>query len=79
MIASKDQIFDTLLDTNKIYVSMKDKFSIRNYKNAEGKSPISLPSHRKSNPYKFVRAIFIPCNEHLIFNDKLCIDSWKKS
>lgn len=42
MIASKDSIFDTLVDTNKIYVSMKDKFCIRSYKNAEGKSPVSL-------------------------------------
>lgn len=42
MIQSKERIFDTLVDTNKIYVSMKDKFCIRAYKNAEGKSPISL-------------------------------------
>jgi hypothetical protein len=39
---ASERIFDTLVDTNKIYVSMKDKFSIRAYKNAEGKSPISL-------------------------------------
>ena len=39
MNSVSDRIFDTLVDTNKIYVSMKDKFSIRAYKNAEGKSP----------------------------------------
>jgi integrase/recombinase XerD len=42
MNAVSERIFDTLVDTNKIYVSMKDKFSIRAYKNAEGKSPVSL-------------------------------------
>ena len=42
MMNASDRIFDTLVDTNKIYVSMKDKFCIRAYKNAEGKSPISL-------------------------------------
>ncbi len=42
MMNTSERIFDTLVDTNKIYVSMKDKFSIRNYKNADGKSPISL-------------------------------------
>ncbi len=42
MDAIAERVFDTLVDTNKIYVSMKDKFSIRAYKNAEGKSPISL-------------------------------------
>lgn len=41
MIAT-ERIFDTLVDTNKIYVSMKDKFTIRAYKNADGKSPVSL-------------------------------------
>ena len=42
MNSVSERIFDTLVDTTKIYVSMKDKFSIRAYKNAEGKSPISL-------------------------------------
>lgn len=42
MMNASERVFDTLVDTNKIYVSMKDKFSIRAYKNADGKSPISL-------------------------------------
>lgn len=42
MNSVSERIFDTLVDTHKIYVSMKDKFSIRAYKNAEGKSPVSL-------------------------------------
>ena len=42
MNSISERIFDTLVDTNKIYVSMKDKFSLRAYKNADGKSPISL-------------------------------------
>jgi integrase/recombinase XerD len=46
--------FDTLVDTNKIYVSMKDKFVIRVYKNADGKSPISL---RLSGDYKRERIL----------------------
>jgi len=35
MVASKDIIFDTRVDTNKIYVSMKTKFTIRKYPNRE--------------------------------------------
>lgn len=42
MNSVSERIFDTLVDTNKIYVSMKDKFVMRAYKNADGKSPISL-------------------------------------
>lgn len=42
MNLASERIFDTLVDTNKIYVSMKDKFVLRAYINAEGKSPISL-------------------------------------
>ena len=37
-----EKIFDTLVDTTKIYVSMKDKFVVRNYTNSQGQSPISL-------------------------------------
>ena len=42
MNLASERIFDTLVDTNKIYVSMKDKFVVRAYINAEGKSPVSL-------------------------------------
>ena len=42
MNALSEMIFDTLVDTNKIYVSVKDKFVVRNYTNAQGMSPVSL-------------------------------------
>lgn len=42
MIKASERVFDTLLDTTKIYVSMKEKFTIRSYKNAQGRSPLSL-------------------------------------
>ncbi len=37
-----ESIFDTRIDTNKIYVSMKTKFVLRNYKNSENLSPVYL-------------------------------------
>jgi len=42
MMNVSERIFDTLVDTNKIYVSMKDNFKLRNYINSEGKSPVIL-------------------------------------
>jgi integrase/recombinase XerD len=37
-----DRIFDTLVDTKKIYVAMKENFNLREYVNSEGKSPVIL-------------------------------------
>lgn len=43
MILQKtESIFDTLVDTNKIYVSMKTSFVLRAYKDREGNSPVYL-------------------------------------
>lgn len=42
MFIHSDRIFDTLVDTNKIYVSLKDRFYLREYKNIDGKSPVML-------------------------------------
>lgn len=39
---TQEAIFDTRIDTHKIYVSMKTKFIIRNYKNNENLSPLYL-------------------------------------
>ena len=37
-----DRLFDTLLDTNKIYVSMKEKFMLREYDIQNGLAPMYL-------------------------------------
>lgn len=42
MIYSSERIFDTMVDTNKLFVSMKTRFVLREYKNKGGLSPISL-------------------------------------
>lgn len=42
MIYTTERIFDTMVDTNKIFVSMKTRFVLREYTNKEGLSPISL-------------------------------------
>ena len=39
---SSERIFDTRIDTNKIYVPMKTNFVLRNYKNANKLSPVYL-------------------------------------
>src|SRR5690606_27672298 len=44
----KGRIYDTLLDTKKIFVSMNTYFKIRNYVNKEGKSLIYLYITSKS-------------------------------
>lgn len=38
----ENRIFDTQVDTKKIFVPMKHSFKLRNYTNSEGKSPIVL-------------------------------------
>jgi site-specific recombinase XerD len=42
MMNPSERIFDTLFDTKKIYVSMKEKFALREYKNKNGKTSVSL-------------------------------------
>jgi len=42
MIKSSDRLFDTMIDTNKFFVSVKANFKIRDYKNSAGLSPITL-------------------------------------
>ncbi|PHR71014.1 MAG: hypothetical protein COA67_07390 [Lutibacter sp.] len=39
---SAERIFDTLVDTQKIFVSMRTKFIPRKYQNTQKKSPIYL-------------------------------------
>jgi integrase/recombinase XerD len=39
---SENRIFDTQVDTKKIFVPMRHSFKLRNYRNSEGKSPIIL-------------------------------------
>lgn len=42
LMIQKDCIFDTRVDTNRIYVSMNTKFIIRNYLNEDNLSPLYL-------------------------------------
>jgi integrase/recombinase XerD len=42
MIAQTNRIFDTLVDTQKIFVSMKIKFVPRDYTNEDKKAPVYL-------------------------------------
>ena len=42
LFTDSDRLFDTLLDTNKIYVSMKEKFMLREYDIQNGLAPMYL-------------------------------------
>lgn len=42
LFTDSDRLFDTLLDTNKIYVSMKEKFMLREYDLQNGLTPMYL-------------------------------------
>ncbi len=42
ILQHKDRLFDTFIDTKKIYVAIRAKLTPREYKNSEGKSPVQL-------------------------------------
>lgn len=42
MIKPSDRLFDTMIDTKKMFVSVKTNFKIRDYKNSSGLSPVTL-------------------------------------
>jgi hypothetical protein len=41
-LLQKDRIFDTLIDTKRIYVAIKAYFTLREYELADGKTPLVL-------------------------------------
>lgn len=42
LFSPHDRLFDTLVDTKKIYVSMQTSFKLRSYTNSDGTSPVYL-------------------------------------